>query len=100
MSVIDAVPLIRKYELGEEMTNDEREVMLASLYFSWRATRPTIEQQITDVSDAGPHPLDEALGNIHAIAIHLHMIGQHSLAVVLAEAHEAIQDYLVRMESK
>ncbi len=37
MSVIDIMPLIRKYELGEAMTGDESQLLTAGLYFFYRA---------------------------------------------------------------
>jgi len=37
MSVIDGNVLIRKYELGEQMTATEKELLTAALYFDWRS---------------------------------------------------------------
>ena len=37
VSVIDIMPLIKKYELGEPMTHDEKELLTAGLYFFYRA---------------------------------------------------------------
>ena len=37
MSVIDIVPLIKRYELGDSMTPDEKELLTAGLYFFYRA---------------------------------------------------------------
>lgn len=48
--------------------------------------------------DGARHPLDEALGNIHAIALQLHRNGMTECGLVLAEAHEQIQNYLVRAD--
>lgn len=45
---------------------------------------------------ADGHPLDAALGNIHVIALALHMNGDHASATALAKAHEEIQNYLVK----
>jgi hypothetical protein len=39
MSVVDVKPLIKKYEFGEEMTTDEKELLTAGLYFFYRAQR-------------------------------------------------------------
>lgn len=36
MSVVDVIPLIRKYEMGEPMTHDEKEILTAGLYFLYR----------------------------------------------------------------
>ncbi len=42
------------------------------------------------------HVLDKALGDIHQCAIQLQFIGLTDFALVLAEAHEAIQNYLIK----
>ncbi len=46
------------------------------------------------------HPCDEALGNIHALALSLEMSGCTSAALTLATAHERIQQYLIGEESR
>lgn len=40
MSIIDSRPLIAKYEAGEPMTPDEKELLLAALYFCYRQAIP------------------------------------------------------------
>ncbi len=42
-----------------------------------------------------PHPCDEALSNIHSLAIGLEMGAETNAALMLAKAHEQIQQYLI-----
>lgn len=42
------------------------------------------------------HPLDQPLGTIHEVAIQLAMRGLHDLAVLVAQAHEEIQNWAIR----
>ncbi len=44
------------------------------------------------------HPLDASLGEIHAIAIQLAMMGHHDVGMVLGKAHEQIQKYILESE--
>jgi hypothetical protein len=37
VSVINIIPLIKRYEMGDSLTPDERELLTAGLYFFYRA---------------------------------------------------------------
>jgi hypothetical protein len=46
-------------------------------------------------SESDEHALDESLGNIHACALALELMGLTDWALKLANAHEKIQTYLI-----
>jgi hypothetical protein len=54
-------------------------------------------REVTDEPLTDGHPLDDALGNIHSVAIALQMHGQNPSATALAKAHEEIQNYLLNL---
>lgn len=46
------------------------------------------------------HAMDMPLGNIHQVSIQLAMLGQHSLGLILGQAHEQIQQHILTQDER